>query len=104
MGTKQVSGVAATIGPEGTVTIPAEVLAEANLSEGSVVKLCAAGDGAIAIVSEARDPEQWWFWTDEWQAREREADEELKSGRATEPLSGDEFLALLKAEDETAPR
>jgi hypothetical protein len=27
------------------------------------------------------DPEQAWFWTDEWQAGEREADEDLREGR-----------------------
>ncbi|MBC7813858.1 MAG: hypothetical protein H7175_22070 [Burkholderiales bacterium] len=27
------------------------------------------------------DPEQLWFWTDEWQAGERQVDEDLKAGR-----------------------
>ena len=27
------------------------------------------------------DPEQAWFWTPEWQAREREADDDLREGR-----------------------
>lgn len=26
------------------------------------------------------DPEQLWFWTEEWQAKEREVDEELRRG------------------------
>jgi hypothetical protein len=27
------------------------------------------------------DPDQHWFWTDEWQAGERQVDEDLQEGR-----------------------
>lgn len=27
------------------------------------------------------DPDQAWYWTDAWQAKEREADEDLRAGR-----------------------
>jgi hypothetical protein len=26
------------------------------------------------------DPDQWWFWTPEWQAKERQADEDIRLG------------------------
>jgi hypothetical protein len=29
------------------------------------------------------DPEQAWFWTREWQEREREANDDLAAGRVT---------------------
>ena len=47
------------------------------------------------------DPEQVWFWTREWQAKEREADEDLAAGRATTYESDDEFLGAL--EDDMKP-
>ena len=36
------------------------------------------------------DPDQAWFWTDEWQAKEREAQEDIDAGRVED--AGD-FLA-----------
>ncbi len=41
------------------------------------------------------DPEQAWFWTPEWQAGEREADDEIAAGRVTTQYSDEEFLAEL---------
>jgi hypothetical protein len=44
-----------------------------------------------------RGASQAWFWTLEWQAREREADEDLTAGRLTRHESDEEFLAALRA-------
>jgi hypothetical protein len=58
-----------------------------------------AVDGAAILLEEITDgridPEQAWFWTREWQAREREADNDLAAGRTTRFESDDEFLAAL---------
>jgi hypothetical protein len=58
----------------------------------------AVGGAAIPLreVTDGRiDPEQAWFWTREWQAREREADEDVAAGRGTTYESDEEFLAAL---------
>lgn len=40
-----------------------------------------------------RDPDQAWFWTPEWQAKEREADEDIKAGRVYGPFkSGKDMM------------
>jgi hypothetical protein len=44
-----------------------------------------------------RGASQAWFWTPEWQAKEREADEDLAAGRFTRHESDEEFLAALRA-------
>ncbi len=66
-----------------------------RLPEGAV-------DGAAILLEEITDgridPEQAWFWTREWQAKEREADEDLAAGRATTFESDDEFLGALEAD------
>jgi hypothetical protein len=58
-----------------------------------------AVDGAALLLEEINegriDPEQAWFWTREWQAREGEADDDLKAGRVTRFASDEAFLALL---------
>ena len=38
---------------------------------------------------------QAWFWTDAWQARERQVDEDLAAGRVTSYDDGESFLASL---------
>lgn len=51
-----------------------------------------------ASTGDERDPDQAWFWTPQWQAREREADEEIAAGHTTYYESGEEFLAALDHE------
>jgi hypothetical protein len=41
------------------------------------------------------NPDQAWFWTEEWQAGEREADAEIAAGHTTFYASTDDFLAAL---------
>lgn len=44
-----------------------------------------------------QDPyEQGWYWTEEWQAGEREALADIEAGRVTTYQSDDEFLASLR--------
>ncbi|HKZ13220.1 MAG TPA: hypothetical protein VJL81_05180 [Solirubrobacterales bacterium] len=60
-----------------------------------------AVDGAAILLQEITDgridPEQAWFWTREWQAKEREADDDIAAGRGATYSSDDEFLAALDA-------
>jgi hypothetical protein len=64
-----------------------------------------AVDGAALLLGEISDgridPEQAWFWTHEWQTKEREAEDDRKAGRVTRYDSDDEFLATL--EERTKP-
>ena len=58
-----------------------------------------AVDGAAILLREVTDgridPEQAWFWTREWQEREREADKDLAAGRVTRFESDGDFLTEL---------
>ena len=58
-----------------------------------------AVDGAAILLREVTDgridPEQAWFWTHDWQVKEREADDDLVAGRAVRYESDAEFLAAL---------
>jgi hypothetical protein len=64
-----------------------------------------AVDGAALLLGEISDgridPEQAWFWTHEWQTKEREAEDDRTAGRVTRYDSDDEFLATL--EERTKP-
>ncbi len=56
-------------------------------------------DGAAVLLRQVLgrriDPSQAWFWTDEWQAGEREAEDDLAHGRFQRFGSDEAFLAHL---------
>jgi hypothetical protein len=43
------------------------------------------------------NPDQAWFWTEEWQAGERAVDRDIATGNLGEPETEEEFLAGLDA-------
>jgi len=48
------------------------------------------------VTDQHHDPEQAWFWSPEWQAMEREADEDFAAGRILVCNSIEELLAELE--------
>ena len=50
-----------------------------------------------------RDPDQAWFWTEEWQAGEREADAQQAAGLGVAFDSDEEFTRALLAVMYTRP-
>ena len=48
------------------------------------------------IIKGPIDPDQAWFWTPEWQEKEREADADKAAGRAERFESDEAFTAALK--------
>jgi AbrB family looped-hinge helix DNA binding protein len=81
---------------DGRVTIPKHLRHEAGLCEGDELEAEATRDGILLRPRQGRDPEQWWFWTEEWQAMEREIEADLAAGeRGTVFASGEGFLAAL---------
>lgn len=76
------------------VLTPEEVAAVER--DGDVVVLTRGGRPVAKV--HAIDSDQAWFWTPEWQAKEREVDEERAAGIPTRNFgSGEEFLAYLEA-------
>ena len=51
------------------------------------------------LLAEQPDPDQMWFWTPEWQAKEQESDEDRDSGRFDRFLTDAEFDAALEAHE-----
>jgi hypothetical protein len=49
------------------------------------------------IIKGPIDPDQAWFWTPEWQAKEREADADIAAGRGVHFGSDEEFIAHLES-------
>lgn len=83
-----------TIGEGGMLRIPEELLEQAHLKDGLPVSLRLSAEGEIVIQSEARDPDQWWFWTEEWQEGEREVEADKAAGRVSGPFTDEEFSSV----------
>lgn len=69
----------------GTVALPADLRQRLHLDGPEAqVRLIDRGDGTVEMVPVVAIPaDQTWFWTDRWQAMEREADADIAAGRAT---------------------
>ena len=88
------------LGKRTVVTLGAEVKRELRLADGDVFELCVE-DGKIILESKKLIPaDQQWFWTEEWQVGEREAQAEIEAGKVKHFDSMEEFLTDLGKEDE----
>lgn len=86
-----------TVQSRGTVALPADLRRRLHLDrEDAQVKLIELDDGRIELVPVVAVPaDQAWFWTDRWQALEREADADIAAGRVTVVDGADELIAHL---------
>jgi bifunctional DNA-binding transcriptional regulator/antitoxin component of YhaV-PrlF toxin-antitoxin module len=94
LGDERVSTGPLTVLEDGTVVVPAEVLRAAGICPGSSVGFTIREDGEVVVAE--RDPDQAWFWTEEWLAGTHQAKLELREGKSTVYLTDDEFLAELE--------
>lgn len=80
----------------GTITLPATVLptlqAIGKLWQSVVDEL----KPQVKIKVPKIDPDQWWFWTPEWQAGEKQADLEIKAGLGKTYDNANDLIADLK--------
>ena len=86
-----------TLSKRRQVTIPREMIAAAGLQSGTPIQVRLTNDGILIERASERDPDQWWFWTTEWQAKEREVDEDLATGPFTRHMSDEAFRNALLA-------
>ncbi len=82
-----------SLGTQGEVRLPAEVIGKLRLRKGARLEVIVSGD-CLVLVSPSRIPkEQRYFWTTPWQEREREADADISVGRVQGPF-GDAAAAI----------
>lgn len=86
-----------TVRSRGTVALPADLRRRLHLDRADAqIKLIEREDGRIELVPVVAVPaDQAWFWTDRWQAMEREADADIAAGRVAVVDGADELVAHL---------
>ena len=86
-----------TLRRNGQITLPAELRRQASASEGDVF-LAEVRDTDEIVLRRKKlvDASQSYFWTDEWQRDERDAQEDIRQGRTKRFRSAKAIIADLK--------
>lgn len=86
-----------TVQKRGVISLPPGLRARHHLDEpGAQVEVAERDDGVIELrPTVAVSADQRWFWTERWQAMERQADADVAEGRVTRFDNADDFLADL---------
>ena len=85
------------VGSKHQLTLPKEIVRKARLSRGDALEVVCRGDEIILRPQIHVPRGQAYFWTKEWQAGERETEEDIKAGRIHGPFrSAKELKRFLK--------
>lgn len=63
------------------ITLPSIIRKRLGLKVGDILKTTLEKGRIVISPAKTIDAEQSWFWTKEWQDAEKEAEEDIKSGR-----------------------
>ena len=78
------------------ITLPAAIREAAGVYEGDFLTAEVREDRTIVLrPGRLVDADETFFYTPEWQAAEREADEDIRLGRLSKPMSATEAIAEL---------
>jgi bifunctional DNA-binding transcriptional regulator/antitoxin component of YhaV-PrlF toxin-antitoxin module len=87
-----------TVQSRGTVALPADLRRRLHLDrDHAQIRLVEREDGRIELVPVVAVPaDQAWFWSERWQAMEREADADIAAGRTVVVDGLDDLVATLE--------
>lgn len=85
-----------TLRPNGQLTLPADIRASAHADTGDVFVAEVEDDAIVLRPKKLVDSAQAYFWTDEWQAGEREASDDIAHGRVKTSRSAAALIADLQ--------
>ena len=77
------------------ITLPSAIRKRLGLKVGDILKTTLEKGRIVISPVKAIDARQSWFWTKEWQAAEKEAEEDIKSGRVKKFRNVQELIADL---------
>jgi bifunctional DNA-binding transcriptional regulator/antitoxin component of YhaV-PrlF toxin-antitoxin module len=95
--TKSVLEEAVRLGAKNQVTIPHRISKALRLRKGDHMLMRLVGGRVEMIPASLIPRDQLWFWTPEWQKKEREADDDIARGRVKEFESVEELIKDLRS-------
>lgn len=66
------------------ITIPSEIFEKLNLEKGDYIQIEEKGGEIKLKPKQLIDKDQAWFWSNEWQKKEKEAQKDIESEDVTE--------------------
>lgn len=94
--TKAVLQEAVRLGAKNQITIPHRISKALRLRKGDHMLMRLVGGRVEMIPASLIPKDQLWFWTPEWQKKEREADREIARGNVKTAESAEQLLRELK--------
>ena len=79
------------------ITLPMWLMTRFRVSTGDFIRLEETKDGVLIKPAKLIDPSQAYFWTQEWQAGEREAQDDIRKGRVKAFKSAKELMQDLRS-------
>ena len=86
----------------GQVTLPASIRKKLNIEEGDIIEMSVEDEKVVLAPKKLVDKSQAYFWTKQWQEAEKQAEEDISSGRVKSFGSADELVDDLE-EDTLKP-
>lgn len=77
------------------ITLPLSIREQLGLEEGDYMAVEARDDEIVLRPKKLIDRSQAWFWSEAWQAAEREAEADIQTGRVHEFSNAGEAVAFL---------
>lgn len=89
------------------LTLPQSVRRELDIEEGDFLDVQVRNGEIVLKAKKLVDKEQAWFWTERWQQGEKEAEEDIRTGRVHHFPGAEDAIAFLhkqaeKRQDKTA--
>jgi len=85
------------VSPKHQITIPKEAFKKLHLEVGDFLEVEMTEEGLLLVPKKLIPKDQAWFWTKEWQAKEKEADEAIAKGEVSGPFkTADELIRHLR--------
>ncbi len=81
----------------GQLTIPAKIRRALHLEDGDFVEVSQKANKIIITPKKLVDADTAWFYTEEWQERERRADEAIKAGKIKSFNNVDDLIKELNS-------
>lgn len=88
---------AVRLGAKNQITIPHRISKALRLKKGDHMLVRMVGSTVELVPATIIPKDQRWFWTPEWQRKEREADDDIAQGRVKEFASVEELIKDLKS-------
>lgn len=80
------------IGQKNQITIPKKLIETLHLQPGDILEIKNEGFTIVLMPKKMIPAEQSWFWSKEWQEKEREAEDDIKTGRVSETFENADKL------------